>query len=415
MNVLIVSQYFWPENFPINDIARLLAQKGLNIDVLTGKPNYPEGIYFTGYKGGGCQKESWGDINIYRVPLMARGRRGAFRLVLNYLSFIVSGCLLAPWLLRGRKYDAIFVYAPSPLLQAIPALFLGFLKRSKVTVWVQDLWPESLQATGYVKNKFLLRCVAKVVGFIYRHTDLLLVQSKAFQQNIDTYAPGKKAVYFPNSADAVFSASPAVMDNNTEDKEVPVLGDGFSVVFAGNVGAAQAVEVIVDAAERLQDHKDISFFVFGTGSRWNWLAEESQRRGLKNLHLPGRVPVERMPEVMRRASVLLVTLTSDPIFALTVPSKIQAYMAVGRPIIACLDGEGATLIEEARAGISVPAENSTALADAVLQIVSMTAVDRERLAENGRAFYREHFDREKLVDQLILYLSGTAQETEEWQ
>ncbi|EJL81446.1 glycosyltransferase [Herbaspirillum sp. CF444] len=408
MKVLIVSQHFWPESFPINDMAKALVARGCEVDVLTGKPNYPDGKFFPGYKGSGCQREEWAGVGIYRVPLVARGSRSAIRLVLNYLSFIATGSVLGPWLLRGRRYDAIFVYATSPLLQALPALFLGFLKRTRVTVWVQDLWPESLAATGYVKNAFILKCVGKVVGFVYRHTDLLLVQSAAFKDSVERLAPGKTAVYYPNSVDAMF-ASDAVAESPRGDGALPTLPPHvFSVVFAGNVGAAQAVDVIADAAELLRHREDIAFFVFGKGSKWDWLAEAADKRGLSNLHLPGRFPVETMPGLMRQASVLLVTLADEPIFAATVPSKVQAYMAAGRPIIASLNGEGARLIAEAKAGLAVPAENAAALADAVLQLADMAPEEREQFGSNGRMFSRQYFDREKLIDQLVGYLSDAA-------
>ena len=325
------------------------------------------------------------------------------KLVLNYLSFVASGIVFGPWLLRRRRYDAIFVYAPSPLLQAIPALFLGYLKRTKVMVWVQDLWPESLAATGYVRNAFALQCVEHVVRFIYRRTDLLLVQSQAFKQNVGKLAPGKPIVYYPNSVDAIFSGGSYVVL-----PELPLPGNGFSVVFAGNVGVGQAVEVIVGAADLLREHTDISFVVFGKGSRWEWMEQEVRERGLTNLHMPGRFPVEMMPGVMRKASVLLVTLADEAIFAATVPNKVQAYMAVGKPIIASLNGEGARLVMEAGAGLAVPAEDPAALAEAVLRIARMSVAEREQMGRNGRVFFKQHFDHDSLIDQLIVYFSDTA-------
>jgi glycosyltransferase involved in cell wall biosynthesis len=396
MRVLIVSQYFWPENFPINDIVKCLVDKGVEVDVLTGKPNYPEGAYFKGYRGMGCGFEQRDGADIFRVPLAARGSRNALKLMSNYLSFVISGCIFGPWLLRRRRYDAIFVYAISPPLQAIPAIFLGFLKRAKVVVWVQDLWPDSLVATGYVKNVTVLKCVERVVRFIYRHTDLLLVQSQAFVHHVKQLAPSKPIAYFPNSVNPIFSA-----DIDVALPDLPLQDSVFSVVFTGNVGAGQAVDVIVGAAEQLRERPDISFVVIGKGSRWDWLREEVVQRGLKNLHLPGSLAVEMMPSVMRKASVLLVTLTDEPIFAATVPSKLQAYMAVGRPILASINGEGARLVLEAQAGLAVPAQDATALAKAVLQLFEMSPAERESMGANGRQYSEANFNQERLMDQLI--------------
>ena len=179
MRILLFSQYFWPESFRINDVAKTLCEQGHQVDVVTGKPNYPIGKIFDGIKLLGYQLDIYKNIIIHRIPLIPRGN-GRIRLALNYVSFIISGVLFSPWLLRTKKFDVIFVYGVSPILQAIPAIFLGWLKGIPVVLWVQDLWPESLSATGYIKNKIVIKLVRHVVRFIYRHVDLLLVQSQAF-------------------------------------------------------------------------------------------------------------------------------------------------------------------------------------------------------------------------------------------
>jgi glycosyltransferase involved in cell wall biosynthesis len=398
MNILVVSQYFWPENFRINDVVRSLVDRGATVHVLTGKPNYPEGKIFTGYEALGCQTQELLGATVHRVPIAARGTRSALRLVLNYLSFVISGMLFGPWLLRRQKYDAVFVYGVSPILQAIPALFIGWLKGVPVTVWVQDLWPESLEATGYIRNRRVLGWVRQLVQFIYRHSDLLLVQSKGFEEPVAALASGTPVVYFPNSVDAIFSNPPDVSLPN-----IAPLDNGFSVVFAGNVGVGQAVEVIVEAAAILQNHPEIQFVVFGQGSRWDWMCDQVLQRGLNNLHLPGRYPVETVPGLMQKSSVLLVSLADQPIFAATVPNKVQAYMAVGRPILACLNGEGARLVLEAGAGLAVPAEDAHGLAEAVLRLYKMPEGERTAMGDNGRRYFKEHFDHERLIDELLVH------------
>lgn len=411
MRILIVSQYFWPEGFRINDIVRTLVEKGIEVDVLTGKPNYPEGVLFPGYRIGGCQVESWAGAAVYRMPLFPRGARSAWRLVLNYLSFVVAGVICGPWMLRKRKYDVVFVYGLSPILLVVPSILLSWLKRLKLVVWVQDLWPDSLAATGYVRNPWVLRAVAWVVRWIYRHTDLLLVQSRAFEAPVAAMAPGKPVTYYPNSVDAMFCEPPSP---DVVLPVVPALDEGFAVMFAGNVGAGQGVEVMVEAAALLKDVPAIRFVVFGQGSRWDWMREQAQARGLTNLHLPGRFPVSTMPGLMQKAGALLVTLADEPIFALTVPNKVQAYMAAGRPILACLNGEGARLVEEAQAGLGVPAQDARALADAVLRLYQMPAEDRAKMGANGRRYFKAHFDHDKLVDELMAHLrdiSKTGRET----
>jgi glycosyltransferase involved in cell wall biosynthesis len=177
------------------------------------------------------------------------------------------------------------------------------------------------------------------------------------------------------------------------------------VVFAGNVGVGQAVEVIVDAAILLKGQPDIRFIVFGQGSRWDWMCEQVQQHGLTNLHLPGRFPMDTMPGLMAKAAALLVSLADQPIFAATVPNKVQAYMAAGRPILACLNGEGACLVDDAKAGITIPAEDAQGLANAVLRLYEMSSEQRAAMGANGRQYFKEHFDHDRLTDELIGHLS----------
>lgn len=396
MRILVVSQYYWPEGFRINDLVQSLKKQGCDVDVLTGQPNYPEGVIFPGYKAWSCGKEECSGTKIYRVPLFPRGSKSAIKLALNYLSFVISGLLLAPWLLRKNKYDVIFVYAPSPILQAIPAIFLGWLKNCGVIVWVQDLWPESLSATGYVRSTRILDLVEKLVKFIYRHTDLLLVQSEAFIAKVAILAPGKRIEYYPNSVDASFVAPTDVVP-----PDIAGLGEGFPIVFAGNIGAGQAVEVIIEAATLLREHTDIRFIVVGQGSRRDWMSKAAQERGLTNLYLPGRYPVELMPGLMQNAEALLVTLADEPIFEATIPSKVQAYMAAGKPILACLNGEGARLVQKSGAGLTCPAEDAQGLADSILTLYKMTNVERAQMGASGRRYFKEHFDQDMLTKQLM--------------
>ena len=401
MKLLVVSQYFWPEDFRINDVVRSLVEKGVEVDVLTGKPNYPDGKVFPGYRAWGCQVEMQQGASLFRVPLFPRSTRSGWRLALNYISFVISGVIWGSWLLRKRNYDVVFVYAPSPILAAIPAIFLSWRRGLPLVLWVQDLWPASLSATGYVKNRMILKSVEGIVRWIYCSSDKILVQSLAFVTDVRKLAPRAPIEYFPNSVDSGFAMIP---EPRAVHVDIPALDQGFCVVFAGNVGAAQAVEVIVRAALLLKEYTEIRFVVLGKGSRWDWMHDQIQTLNLTNLYLPGRFPVETMPGVMQKAGALLVTLANEPIFALTVPNKLQAYLASGRPIIACLNGEGARVVSEAQAGLSVPAQDHKALATAVLQLYQMSAQDRARLGANGRQYFNENFDHDRLVDQLLVHL-----------
>jgi len=395
----VVTQYFWPENFRINAIVESLVERGIEVEILTGKPNYPEGNISFGYRAWGCQQEQWKGATVHRVPLFPRGQNSRLRLMLNYFSFILFGIISGSWLLRKRQYDVIFVYGLSPILLAIPGIFIGWLKHKKVIIWVQDLWPESLSATGYVRNNIIIGVVRQVVRWIYRRADLLLVQARAFEVPVRALASDTPIVYYPNSVDDTFA-----VQAKCEPPAVAGLDEGFSVMFAGNIGAAQGVGVIIEAASLLRDYADIHFVVLGDGSCRGEMLEAAQQRHLKNLHLLGRFPVETMPGFMQKASALLVTLADRPIFAATVPNKVQAYLASGRPIIACLNGEGARLVTEAGAGLATPAEDAQSLADTILYLYRLSPCEREIMGENGRRYYQAHFNHEHLVDELIGHL-----------
>jgi glycosyltransferase involved in cell wall biosynthesis len=400
-----MSQYFWPESFSINDVVRSLKIRGMDVTFLTGKPNYPDGNVFVGYRAWGCQWENWQGIPILRVPLVPRGRNSAAGLAANYLSFIFSVMMFGSWLLRKKRFDALLVYCPSPLLQALSALYLGRIKGAPVIVWVQDLWPESLQSTGYVKNKLILGLLRKLVQFLYRHTHHILISSRSFAAPISAMAPGAKISYLPNSIDSSFSAP-----DLGPRTPMRALDEGFCVVFAGNIGAAQAMEVIVGAASQLTAYPEIRFVIIGSGSRHEWMQREVRDTGLANVHLIGRYPAEAMPYLLSKAGALLVTLADQPIFAATVPNKVQAYLAVGRPVIGCLNGEGARLIEEAGAGMTVKAEDADGLARAILTLYRMTPEARKKMGDNGRLFYRQNFDHEQLVDRLVGLIKDTVRE-----
>jgi glycosyltransferase involved in cell wall biosynthesis len=405
VRVLIVSQYFWPETFRINEIALSLRDAGAEVTVLTGKPNYPDGVVFDGWTAGGTARETWNGIPVLRVPMLPRGRGSGARLALNYLSFAVSGSVIGPWLLRGRPVDVMLVYGISPILQGIAAIALKAVKRAPVALWVQDLWPQSLQATGFVHDRRVLKAVEWVVRGIYRFSDLLLVQSQAFVEPVAALGRRDRIRYHPNPGELALDA-PA---GRPGPSPVAFEPGCFNVVFAGNIGTAQAVETIVEAATLLRDAPGIRFVVVGNGSRADWVREEAARRGLSNLSLPGRFPPEAMPSILAGASVLLVTLARSDAFALTVPSKVQAYLAAGKPIVAALDGEGARVVIEAGAGFGVPAEDPAALADTLRTMAAMPADALAGMGRSGREYYDAHFAPALLARRMLALLAQAVE------
>ncbi|MCQ4256688.1 glycosyltransferase family 4 protein [Stutzerimonas stutzeri] len=406
MRILVLSQYFWPETFIINDLVRKLTEQGHHVTVATAKPNYPGGKVFDGYKAWGVQVERFEGVDVIRVPLWPRGRGGAKNLTLNYLSFVFTGLLLFPWLLRGRKFDSIVVFAMSPITQVIPAIPLKWLKRAHLAAWIQDLWPESLAATGFVRKPWALRMVGWAVRGIYALCDTLLLQSRAFFDPVASYASPSKLVYYPNSV-ALPSAKTVVA--KIPAQLIEVLRENFCVVFAGNIGIAQSIETIVEAAELSLQHPTLKFVLVGSGSRLEWVKERKTSLGLDNLIIAGRFPMETMPQIFEFSSALLVSLRDEEIFSYTIPSKVQAYFAAGKPIIASLRGEGARVIEEAGAGKTCMPENANLLVATILELMSLSPAERQKMGSAGQRYFNDHFDMDHQAERLVEILASRAE------
>jgi colanic acid biosynthesis glycosyl transferase WcaI len=395
MKVLVLTQYFWPENFPINDVVAGLVERGHAVTVCAGQPNYPAGRFYQGYGPLGPLRETYKGALVKRVPLLPRGAGGALRLALNYASHALSATLLAPLVVRG-PFDAILVYEPSPMTIGIPGRALRALKGAPLALWVQDLWPESLSATGAVKNRFVLGLVGALIKWIYRGCDRVLVQSEAFIPSVEAHGVERSRIrYLPNSAEALYRR---LAPSPEDAKELPA---GFRVMYAGNIGAAQDFPTMLAAAERLKHESHVQWVVFGDGRMRPWVDDEIRRRGLAHcFHLLGSRPSQRMPHYFAHAGALLASLRREAIFAYTIPSKIQSYIACGRPVIAALEGEGARIIREAGAGWVVPPENPEALARAVLAASRTAKPELDAMGSRGEAWFRSHFEREKLLSRL---------------
>lgn len=405
MKIALVTQYFWPESFSINDLVQTLVEQGHTIEVFTGKPNYPEGEVFSGYSADGCMQETFiSGVTVHRVPLRPRKSGGAKNLLLNYLSFVFNGLRYFPGSAKGKDFDVVFVFTLSPITSVIPAIYLKWKLKKPLVIWVLDLWPESLQATGFIKNRLILRAVGWMVRAIYASTDAILVQSQAFVSAVSRYSNREKIIYYANSYKEV---PPTITDST----QIPVdllseLENKFCVVFAGNLGTAQAVETLVDAAERLRHMADFRLVLVGSGSMSGWLQQQKEERALDNLILAGRFPAQEMPQFFARAQALLVSLKRAEIFAQTVPAKVQSYLAAGKPIIAALDGEGARVVREAKAGLTCPAEDVESLVGCIKQLYKMPLADREAMGVAGRTYFLENFEMGKQATRLAQILEN---------
>lgn len=405
LRILIVSQYFWPENFHINHIARALQARGHTVTVLTGKPNYPAGSFFDGYSMFGNDDEQIEGVRITRVPLISRGASGGVRLIANYVSFVIGARLFGFRKLDG-PYDVIFAYQVSPITVGMPAIGAKRKFKAPILFWVLDLWPESISAAGKINNSWILAAVTRLVRYIYRSSDRVLIQSEAFRPRVEAKGtPPEKIVYFPQSTTSMFQ--PLSASDAPEEKVL--MPSGFKLMFAGNIGHAQDFDTVIEAAEMLRDVPKIQWVVLGDGRRRKWLEQEVIRRDLSDrFHMLGAHPEDSMPRFFAHADAMLVTLRRDPIFSLTVPAKIQSYLACGKPIIAGLDGEGARIVEDAGAGIAAPAGNAKELSQAVRKMYELTKTDREEMGANALAYSQKHFGPESQIDHLVRLMRSAA-------
>lgn len=401
MKILVVSQYFWPENFRVNDLCVELQKRGHQVTVMTGVPNYPEGQVFAGYSENSQNFDILDGVEIIRVPLVTRGS-GSVRLFLNYISYAVIGSTLGLYKLKNRKFDVVFICQLSPILIALPGLLYKKFNRVPVAMWVLDLWPESLKSVGIIKSEKTLKIVGKLVSFIYNRCDLILGQSPAFENNISLYTQthGRfKVLYswaediFSDSNNVIFS-SPFTISSDRKDY--------FNIVFAGNIGEAQALDDVVRAFKLAKDKgAKVNFHIVGDGRAFKSIQKLVVDLCMsKEIVFYGRRPLEDMPRFYASADTLLVSLKSSDAFKLTIPGKIQSYMASNKSIIAVLEGEGARVISEAQCGfISHPADIET-LSDNILKISSLSVKELKQMSSNAFEYFNENFNKEKVVSGL---------------
>ena len=397
MKILIVSQYFWPENFRINDLALGLQEQGNQVHVLTGKPNYPNGNFTTGYSFFKNGDEEYKGLKIFRSTLVPRGHGSGLMLTLNYFSFAFFASIKAFFL--KEKYDLIFVYEPSPIFVGIPAIVIAQKLKIPIHFWVQDLWPESITAAGKLNNKIVLKSLNSLTKWIYKKSKSVLIQSEGFREYILSQdVNNSKIIYFPNSTEVLYNVLEPTNEILQLIPKVP-----FSVMFAGNIGESQDFDNILDAAKLLKEMTpNIHFIILGDGRKKQYVLQKIEEYNLaSNFHLLGAYPVDKMPYFFSCADVLLVTLKKSKIFSLTIPSKVQSYLACGKPIVAALEGEGAKIILESKAGLVATSGNNKQLANKVFELYKMSSDERITLGENGRTYFELNFEREKLLKELI--------------
>ena len=401
MRILVVTQHFWPEDFRINELAKGFIEKGHNVTVLTGYPNYPEGKIFPEYKKNRRAYNFYNSINIKRIPIFPRGRN-KLSLALNYLSFVVSGILFGPIILRKEGFDLIFVFEPSPITVCIPAILLKYIKKAKLSLWVLDLWPQSLYAVGYIKkDSFIIKIVRYLVKYIYSKCDLILGTSNSFVKEIKKDCDdNNKIKYFPNWYESIYdtnSSSPA--------EEITKKPDEFNLMFAGNLGDAQDLPTIAKGMKILKEFKKIKLYIIGDGKRYRWLKQFIIDNDIsENIILLGRHSNERMPEFFAHADAMIVSLKPHEIYDMTIPGKLQSYLISKKPIIGSIGGESAKIIESYNCGVVSNPGDSEGFAKNVMRLYKMDIQQRDTIAKNGYHYARSNFNKESLFNSLESWL-----------
>lgn len=399
MDILYLSQYFYPEQFLNNHVAAALAAQGHKVEVICCVPNYPSGRFFPSYDNFSQKNEQWNGVNINRVFTVPRGS-GPLQLIANYLTYPLA----ASWRIMrlGRRRGSIsFVSMPSPIFQALAGIFAKRIWKIPTVYWVQDIWPDSAIITLGVRNRFIVQILDGICGWIYRQADLVMVQSDGFHDSISRFGvPSARIVTLPNCAPDTFAP---VAPNAIPDWIRSLIPrDRRIIMFAGNIGESQDFDTIIDAVASLSSDSTILLVVIGSGRDEQRIRRRVENEGLAYRFLfLGRHLESDMPFFFGCADIMLVSLRDEPIFALTVPSKVQAYMACGKAMLASLAGEGARIIQDSEGGMVVSPGSPAALADAMTKIGLMNAHELAALGWKARRAFEERYSLDRIIDQLV--------------
>lgn len=398
MKILVVCQYYYPEPFRISDICESLVKKGHDVTVLTGLPNYPEGIVLDDYRHGKKRNEIINGVKVIRCFEIGRGN-SHLKLFLNYFSYAVSATLKA--LFMKEEFDVLLVNQLSPVMMGIPAMAYKKKHHKKILFYCLDLWPDSLAAGGVKESSLIYKIFYIISKWIYKSADMILVTSSMFEdyfrnilkmntlniKHLPQYAEDLFVKYEEYSAEEIATSSESRTHN---------------FVFAGNVGDMQSIETIIKAANELSVYENISFHIVGDGSKLETCKRLTEELRLLNIKFYGRRPVEDMPRFYSMADAMLITLKDNKALSYTLPGKVQSYMAAGKPIIGAINGETRCVISEADCGLSCEAEDYKTLADLIKRFCDSN--EKEQMATNAKKFYLDNYSKDKFMSILELSL-----------
>jgi len=394
-HILIICQYFYPEQFRINDMAFEWVKRGYKVTVVTGIPNYPEGKFYPGYGWFKNTKETVNGVEIHRIPLIARGS-SKLGLIANYFSFPFFGFW---WSLFTKiKADEVFMFETSPMNQC--KVGVRYAKKHKIPcyLYVQDLWPENVEMITGIHSPLVVRPIERMVRKIYKGCTHIWGTSPSFVEGIRKYvdqAEHDKVSFWPQYAEEFY-----------EPKE-KVAHEGFNVIFTGNIGQAQGLEILPDAAKMIRDQriKNIKFTIVGDGRARKSFEDAITRNGVWDMfEFVGRVKPQEVPGLLATADAAFISFADDELFAKTIPAKLQSYMACAMPIIASAKGETARIIKEADCGLCSNIGDAEELAVNIVAMSNMSSDRLKTLGENSYNYNLSHFQKKTLMDEMDEYL-----------
>lgn len=390
-HILVVSQYFYPENFRINDMCDEWVKRGYKVTVLTGIPNYPQGKFYKGYGFFKRRKEVVNGVNVIRIPIVPRGKH-PFTLAMNYLSFVISGWL---WKTFTRiQADIVFNFEVSPMTQALPAVWYAKRKKISSFVYIQDLWPDNVQVVGGIKNTRILRYLEKITNSIYRKSTKLLVTSESFKNTLISRGVSEnKIIYWPQYAENYSVILP--LENYHESY--------FKIMFTGNIGDAQGLEVLPEVAILLSEkgYSDkIRFILIGAGRNRSKLEERINSLGVAKMFIfEGQKPSIEIPSYLAKTDVAFLSFADNDLFRMTIPAKLQTYLVCGKPILAVAKGETKRIIDEATSGYCSNPGDTKALYDNIIKFLESEESLMSKFAKNSKLYAEQKFNKQKLMNQ----------------
>lgn len=399
--VLVVCQHFWPEAFRINDLCEGFAEHGLEVDVLCGEPNYPQGEWFHGYGPFKRRHEMYQGIHIHRTFEIKRGSNSSFRIFINYMTFPIASMFHVPGLL-AKKYDKVFIYSLSPVYMGIAGIIIGKLQKAEIITYVMDLWPENLYSVLNFKNRIIRKILMSSSTWFYKKSDKLICLSNHAIDVLKerTGKPDKDFCFIPQCCEKIYET--LLYDEELEKQ----FGQGFNVVYAGNISPAQDFPTILHAAGQLRDEGyHINWIIVGDGMSCKEVQKAVQAQGLSDsFFFEGFKPVEDIPKYTAIASCLVACLVKSPLLDCTIPAKVMSYIASGRPIVLAMDGEANALINESGCGLACASGDAAGLTDNIRKIYSLSEAERACMGELGRKLHFEQFERDSNLEKLLNFV-----------